>query len=274
MVSNPPRKDDRDAINLVPDEEELIWEDEIGPEHPSGRPTLVPSVSPQAHANRVFSKEGAVKTSVPELELKYRPSEKSVDGASQKPTIPPPSLAHFHLFDSSATESQRPTAADVAGSSDTRSALDFVDGHARDSLSPAHASGNELPELESLEPGPNDSLADLYAVGNFSGALEIAEKRLQVNADDDEALRYLDECRRTLIRMYSARLAPLDRAVQLAVAPGEIRWLTLDHRAGFLISHVDGASTVEDLLDISGMPRLDALRILVELVSRGVVVFR
>jgi hypothetical protein len=47
--------------------------------------------------------------------------------------------------------------------------------------------------------------------------------------------------------------------------------VAIDHRAGFLLSLVDGSSTLEAILDVCGMPRLDALRILHELVQRGAV---
>jgi hypothetical protein len=47
--------------------------------------------------------------------------------------------------------------------------------------------------------------------------------------------------------------------------------LGLDHRAGFLLSRVDGLSTVEEVLDICGMPRLEALKTLVDLLDRGAI---
>ena len=59
--------------------------------------------------------------------------------------------------------------------------------------------------------------------------------------------------------------------MSVAVSPGELQWLALDHRAGFLLSLVDGMSTVDEILDISGMTRLDALRIILDLTERNVV---
>ena len=71
--------------------------------------------------------------------------------------------------------------------------------------------------------------------------------------------------------MYAARLGDLAQLVSVGVPPNEIRWLSLDHRAGFLLSLVDGTSTVEEILDISGMTRLDALRIMFTLAQQNVV---
>jgi hypothetical protein len=54
----------------------------------------------------------------------------------------------------------------------------------------------------------------------------------------------------------------------------QLRWLSIDHRAGFLLSHVDGVSSLEMILDVSGMPTLDALKILCELAQQRVISFR
>jgi HD-GYP domain-containing protein (c-di-GMP phosphodiesterase class II) len=48
----------------------------------------------------------------------------------------------------------------------------------------------------------------------------------------------------------------------------------LDHRAGFLLTFVDGMSSVDDILDASGLPRVDALHILADLLTKGVIVVR
>jgi hypothetical protein len=57
----------------------------------------------------------------------------------------------------------------------------------------------------------------------------------------------------------------------MSIPSEQIRWLSLDHRSGFLLSLIDGTSSVEELLDISGMPRLDALRIMYGLFQERVI---
>ena len=59
----------------------------------------------------------------------------------------------------------------------------------------------------------------------------------------------------------------------LRVAFDEVKTLALDHREGFLLSLVDGASSVEQILDVCGMPSLEAARILCRLAAEGVVAF-
>lgn len=66
-------------------------------------------------------------------------------------------------------------------------------------------------------------------------------------------------------------LGSLGRVASLAVAASELRTLAVDHRGAFLLSQIDGLSTIEMILDVCGMSRLDALRILAELVQQGIV---
>ncbi len=125
-------------------------------------------------------------------------------------------------------------------------------------------------------PAPDDDpahkeLHDRYAVGDFTGALVVADSILEHDPDDIEAKRYSQSCRDVLMQMYSARLGSLDQVVTVAIPPDQIRWLSLDHRAGFLLSLVDGSSSVDDILDICGMPRLDALRIMYQLLEQRVI---
>jgi hypothetical protein len=54
----------------------------------------------------------------------------------------------------------------------------------------------------------------------------------------------------------------------------QLRWLSIDHRSGFVLSLVDGVSSLEMILDVSGMRELDALRILFELVQQRIISFR
>lgn len=129
--------------------------------------------------------------------------------------------------------------------------------------------------MPSAPASPRDTeiteMKDRYAMGDFTGALVVAEGLLEVNADDLDAQRYAQSCRDVLTQMYTARLGALTQRVRVAVPGDQIRWLSLDHRAGFVLSLIDGSSTVEELLDISGMNRLDALRILYTLFDQRVI---
>jgi hypothetical protein len=45
----------------------------------------------------------------------------------------------------------------------------------------------------------------------------------------------------------------------------------IDHREGFILSLIDGESTVEELLDLCGMPADEAMATLMSLVDRELV---
>lgn len=127
------------------------------------------------------------------------------------------------------------------------------------------------PKEQASESSAIATMKDRYAMGDFSGALVIAEGIVESDPADIEAPRYAQSCRDVLTQMYSARLGSLDQVVSVAVPSDQIRWLTLDHRAGFLLSLIDGGSTVDQILDISGMTRLDALRIMYQLLDQRVI---
>ena len=112
---------------------------------------------------------------------------------------------------------------------------------------------------------------DLYATGDYSGALVMAESVLQTEPHHTLARRYAEHCRHVLEQMATSRLGALDQVPHVAVESDRLRWLSLDHRAGFLLSLVDGSLSIEELLDISGMPRFEALRILCDLLDQNVI---
>jgi hypothetical protein len=56
-------------------------------------------------------------------------------------------------------------------------------------------------------------------------------------------------------------------------SPGEVAKLPIDHRAGFLLAHVDGMQTLEEILDICAMPPLEALDLIGKLKEMGVIEF-
>jgi hypothetical protein len=70
-------------------------------------------------------------------------------------------------------------------------------------------------------------------------------------------------------QIYGAILGGAERTPVHGRAVGD-----LEPRSAFLLSRIDGSMTVEDVLDVSGMPRLEALRVMALLVRRGAVVIK
>jgi hypothetical protein len=69
-------------------------------------------------------------------------------------------------------------------------------------------------------------------------------------------------------------LGALDRMPIVLLRPAELATLGLDHRAGFMLTFIDGTSTLDDILDACGLPRADALQILGDLLQRKVIAIR
>jgi hypothetical protein len=116
-----------------------------------------------------------------------------------------------------------------------------------------------------------DEVRDRYATGDYSGALVMAEGILQHDSENSLTRRYADHCRMVLEQMAVSRLGSLAQVPRVSVEGDRLRWLSLDHRAGFLLSLIDGGSSIEELLDISCMPRFEALKILCDLLDQDVI---
>jgi hypothetical protein len=114
-------------------------------------------------------------------------------------------------------------------------------------------------------------MSDRYALGDFTGALRAAQLLLGREPDHRGARRYADNSVERLAQIYGSRLGSLDRVPRVIVPEQEVRWLGIDYKAGFLLSRVDGHHTLEEIIDVSGMPRLEALRMLAELLEAGAI---
>ncbi|MBZ4399960.1 hypothetical protein OWM54_02585 [Myxococcus sp. MISCRS1] len=122
-------------------------------------------------------------------------------------------------------------------------------------------------ELERLLRGA----ADLLELDDHSGAVDLLFKAQELAPGDPrvEALRARSE--RMLMAMLESKLGDLGRVPRVRLQADDIIWLSLDHRAGFVLAQIDGAVTFEDLFSLSGMTRLDTARILAQLLDEGVI---
>lgn len=125
---------------------------------------------------------------------------------------------------------------------------------------PAHA-------LDVLVEGARDELA----LDDCTGALELLDKAHALAPEDPRVLALRARAEGTLLAMLESKLGDLRRAPRPVLQPDEVLWLTLDHRAGFVLSRVDGQVSFDDVFALSGMPRLDTARILVRLLDEGVI---
>lgn len=117
---------------------------------------------------------------------------------------------------------------------------------------------------------PLDEMRRCFAMEDYAGALAIAELILAEDPRNLAAAGCKENCRIRLENKYAILVAP--RSVPRVLVPQtQARSLGIDHRVGFLLSLIDGASTVETIVEESGMPRLDVLRMLYELDQRQII---
>jgi hypothetical protein len=119
-----------------------------------------------------------------------------------------------------------------------------------------------------------DRLAQVHErleLGDYSGALAAAEAIAKSGRHDPEVDRTIQECRRVLVGMYESRIGSFDRVPEVVVSSHELVWRNLDPTTGFVLSRIDGMSTFEDIVDVSGLPRFETCRILNQLLQDGII---
>ncbi len=126
--------------------------------------------------------------------------------------------------------------------------------------------------LDAEAPPTLEEARRLHRDGAHERALFLVARLLEADPLHVEANRLSRDCRAALEAECLAAVGSLSSTLVVAVPPKDLRSLALDHVSGFLLSLLDGATDVETLLDISGLPRLLALRHLRSLLERGVVV--
>ena len=116
-----------------------------------------------------------------------------------------------------------------------------------------------------------DEMEELYALDDLTGALRCAEMILGRDPDDVPARHCADNCRRRLLLLYGSKIGDLAGVPETILSESELRWLGLDRRAAFLLSRIDGSASAEQVLDGSGMPRIEAMKTFVDLLDRGAI---
>lgn len=106
------------------------------------------------------------------------------------------------------------------------------------------------------------------------GADEEAALELLVSAPaggclESEAM--IELLRARLYRRYRSELGDLAQRPRMVGEGGDLRGRNLPTSAGFLLSMVDGMTTVADLVSVSGMDRFEALRSIYRMHEAGIL---
>lgn len=237
----------------------------------SDRPTQVPDEPPEQIARRLMSSLDEDEERRALSNSSFRAvSEDGPPGREGMPTLTDDDpLAHDRRFAQEAVTARGEAvgALSLDLPENAGGALDLVGSF----CSMPRPRPSEAEEVAAPPPDVAVEMRERYAVGDFTGALVMAEAALEADPGDQEARRYVSTCKDILQQMYTARLGSTDLVPRVTLSSEQIRWLTLDHRSGFLLSCIDGYSSIDEILDVCGMPSLDALRILCDLLQQNVI---
>lgn len=107
--------------------------------------------------------------------------------------------------------------------------------------------------------------------GELDTALELLLSVSTSQPFDLELEATIELVRCTLHKQYLEALGDLNNVPQLAADPKELTKFNLSSDAGFLLSMVDGVTSLESLISLSGMDSFHALRTAVGLIDAGIL---
>jgi hypothetical protein len=101
----------------------------------------------------------------------------------------------------------------------------------------------------------------------------VAAADLALSEDPNSALgqKLIARNKDTIMQVFQTFIGDLERMPQLAKPLQELQNAPINPRAAFLLSRIDGSLTIDELLDVSGMPRLEAYRHICQLFLRGIL---
>ncbi len=105
----------------------------------------------------------------------------------------------------------------------------------------------------------------------YDAALALAETVLAERPNDLEARECQLRSQMALEAEYLRNIGSFEQVPRLAVSAVEICGLSLDNRTGFLLSRIDGVSTLQTILHISGMSNVEALRSIDVLLKKNII---
>jgi len=135
----------------------------------------------------------------------------------------------------------------------------------------------QAPTPLTASPKPDPLLVIFHEARDAADKNDLASAVLAIERyfEADPELAHLDAREREVfLRIFEGFLGRVDQVPLVAVPMHEISAANLDHRTGFLLSRIDGMLTFEDILDVAGMSRLEAYRILGSLLRRGFIEVR
>ncbi|MFL5363261.1 MAG: hypothetical protein ACJ78U_20025, partial [Myxococcales bacterium] len=116
-----------------------------------------------------------------------------------------------------------------------------------------------------------DRAAVSLALGEVDRAMVTAELAMSQAPDSRFGEKLIEVDRDTLTACFATYLGDTKRDVALARQLEDVACLPVGARAAFLLSRIDGLVSIDDVIDMSGMGRLDACRHLSQLLMLGIL---
>ena len=155
--------------------------------------------------------------------------------------------------------------------------LELEPGHAEatDYLRTATEEG-DAPEAEPepVEPAAGsllESASELLTNGEFNEALEMLETLAAKDPANLAVEGRLELVRVRLLEEFRARLCDGIAVPQRRISEEEVLKYNLPADAGFLLSSIDGATSVNDLVQVSGLDPFEVLRSCCRLLDAGII---
>jgi len=112
---------------------------------------------------------------------------------------------------------------------------------------------------------------ELLRLENYEGALDLFQAAATLDPKRFELEGYVDLLRSRLVKVYRERVGDGRRIPKLLVPAGQITRFNLPADAGFVLSLIDGRTSFDELLSVSGMGPFEALRIFANLLEAGIL---
>jgi hypothetical protein len=110
--------------------------------------------------------------------------------------------------------------------------------------------------------------------GDHAAAVIALDLALAEDPDSAAVQKVIHRRDDAIVDVYRRFLGDLERRPSLAIPMHELPGRTLEIRAAFLLSRIDGTMTFDEILDVSGMRRAEAFRHLSMLVLHGILAVR
>ncbi len=147
--------------------------------------------------------------------------------------------------------------------------LDPQNGPARDYLASVRSDrkeGLEEPQ-ELVEQG-----LEKYRAGDLEGAWDLLKSATRLSPDQLDIQGYLALVKEQLLERFAGELGDLGRSVCLAVPLDQLLERRLRPDQAYLLSRIDGAVTLDDLLSLCTGDRFESLHAIVELLREQLIV--